>query len=59
RNFHASAVRQGGYHYPEGPRSNLPFNPMTRFFAVRYIAFCTVGFGLPFGIAVYQLSKNQ
>lgn len=27
------------YHYPEGPRSNLPFNPMTRFFAIRYWSF--------------------
>jgi hypothetical protein len=24
------------YHYSEGPRSNIPFNPLTRFFAVRY-----------------------
>jgi cytochrome c oxidase subunit 7c len=27
------------YHYSEGPRSNLPFNTQTRFFAVRYWAF--------------------
>ena len=27
------------YHYPEGPRSNIPFNPMTKFFAVRYWGF--------------------
>ena len=27
------------YHYPEGPRSNLPFNPKTRFFYVRYWLF--------------------
>ena len=27
------------YHYPEGPRNNIPFNPLTRFFAVRYWAF--------------------
>lgn len=27
------------YHYPEGPRNNIPFNPMTRFFAVRYWGF--------------------
>lgn len=24
------------YHYAEGPRTNIPFNPLTRFFAVRY-----------------------
>lgn len=41
RNFSASSMRAGGYHYPEGPRSNLPFNPLTRFFALRYIAFCS------------------
>lgn len=27
------------YHYPEGPRSNLPFNPLTKFFAIRYWSF--------------------
>jgi len=27
------------YHYPEGPRSNLPFNPKTRFFWLRYWVF--------------------
>ncbi|KAF2155671.1 hypothetical protein K461DRAFT_274687 [Myriangium duriaei CBS 260.36] len=27
------------YHYPEGPRSNLPFNTQTKFFAVRYWSF--------------------
>jgi cytochrome c oxidase subunit 7c len=42
RSFSASSVRAGGYHYPEGPRSNLPFNPLTRFFALRYIAFCSM-----------------
>ena len=39
------------YHYPEGPRSNLPFNPKTRFFWFRYLMYCTIGFGAPFGIA--------
>lgn len=27
------------YHYPEGPRSNLPFNPLTKFFALRFWGF--------------------
>lgn len=27
------------FHYPEGPRSNLPFNPNTKFFAIRYWTF--------------------
>ncbi|KAI5841295.1 cytochrome c oxidase subunit VIIc-domain-containing protein [Tricharina praecox] len=58
RNLSVTPARMGGYHYPEGPRSNLPFNPLTKWFAVRYVSFCVVGFGLPFGIAVYQLRKN-
>lgn len=28
------------YHYPEGPRNNIPFNPKTRFFWLRYWGFC-------------------
>ena len=37
RGFRTSAARLSSpYHYPEGPRSNLPFNPLTKFFAVRY-----------------------
>ncbi|RPB28550.1 hypothetical protein L211DRAFT_763970, partial [Terfezia boudieri ATCC MYA-4762] len=59
RGLHATPARLGGYHYPEGPRSNLPFNPLTRFFYLRYIAFCATGFGLPFGIAVWHLKKNK
>ncbi|ETI22322.1 hypothetical protein G647_06396, partial [Cladophialophora carrionii CBS 160.54] len=27
------------YHYPEGPYTNLPFNPKTRFFWLRYWLF--------------------
>ncbi|KAK6339083.1 hypothetical protein TWF696_009871 [Orbilia brochopaga] len=60
RNFSKSAVRMDSpYHYPTGPRSNIPFNPLTRFFYVRYIAFCAVGFSLPFGIAVWQTKKKS
>ncbi|KAI9729847.1 MAG: hypothetical protein M1834_006596 [Cirrosporium novae-zelandiae] len=37
RGFHATRARLSSpYHYPEGPRSNLPFNPLTKFFAVRF-----------------------
>lgn len=37
RGFRTSAARLASpYHYPEGPRSNLPFNPLTKYFAVRY-----------------------
>ncbi|RVX71728.1 hypothetical protein B0A52_03912 [Exophiala mesophila] len=45
------------YHYPEGPRSNLPFNPKTRFFYVRYWLFMATGFGVPFGMAVWHTYK--
>ncbi|RKF80389.1 putative cytochrome-c oxidase chain viic [Golovinomyces cichoracearum] len=59
RGFHSTGVfKSSPYHYPEGPRSNLPFNPLTRFFIVRYWAFMAVGFGAPFGIAVWQTYKN-
>jgi hypothetical protein len=27
------------YHYPEGPRSNLPFDPLKRGFAFKYWGF--------------------
>jgi hypothetical protein len=27
------------YHYAEGPRSNIPFNPKTKYFFFRYWAF--------------------
>ncbi|RPA83627.1 cytochrome c oxidase subunit [Ascobolus immersus RN42] len=58
RAFSTSPKRMGGYHYPEGPRSNLPFNPQKPGFALKFIAYSVVGFGLPFGIAVWQTSKN-
>lgn len=27
------------YHYAEGPRSNIPFNPLTKYFFLRYWSF--------------------
>ncbi|KAK3941758.1 cytochrome c oxidase subunit VIIc-domain-containing protein [Diplogelasinospora grovesii] len=45
------------YHYPEGPYSNLPFNVKTRFFWLRYWGYAVVGFGAPFGIALWQTYK--
>ncbi len=37
RGFHSAPLRLSSpYHYPTGPRSNLPFNPLTRFFGLRY-----------------------
>ncbi|BDD56401.1 Cytochrome c oxidase assembly protein cox15 [Monascus purpureus] len=47
------------YHYAEGPRSNIPFNPLTKYFFWRYWAFMTVGFFAPFGIAVWQTYKTR
>ncbi|KAJ5907825.1 cytochrome c subunit [Penicillium taxi] len=47
------------YHYAEGPRSNIPFNPKTKYFAVRYWSYMAVGFGAPFGIAVWQTYKTK
>lgn len=40
RGFHSSRAQFASpFHYPEGPRSNLPFNTQTRFFAFRYWTF--------------------
>jgi cytochrome c oxidase subunit 7c len=39
RNFHATPARNGGYHYPEGPRSNLPFDPLAKGFGIKFIAY--------------------
>ncbi|KAF2196936.1 hypothetical protein GQ43DRAFT_382158 [Delitschia confertaspora ATCC 74209] len=47
------------YHYPEGPRSNLPFNPLKRGFAFKYWGFMLTGFSLPFALAVWQTKKNK
>ncbi len=70
-----NALKTSPYHYPEGPRSNIPFNPLTKFFAVRYWSFVAVGFGAyshlasrplanlitgaPFLVALWQLKKNK
>ena len=41
RGFHSTRAQLSSpYHYPEGPRSNIPFNPRTRFFWLRYWGFC-------------------
>ena len=37
RGFRTSAARLSSpYHYPEGPLSGIPFNPRTKYFAIRY-----------------------
>ncbi|KAL1797333.1 hypothetical protein ACET3X_003939 [Alternaria dauci] len=47
------------YHYPEGPRSNLPFDPLKKGFAFKYWGFMATGFSLPFLLAVWQTKKNK
>ncbi|KAK6499215.1 hypothetical protein TWF506_003843 [Arthrobotrys conoides] len=60
QNFSTSAPRMSSpYHYPSGPRSNLPFDPLNKFFGVKFVAFCTIGFALPFGISVWQTKKKS
>jgi cytochrome c oxidase subunit 7c len=76
RGFHSTRSQLSSpYHYPDGPRSNIPFNPLTKWFAFRYWTFMAVGFckfraaafrrvmlmivAAPFGIAVWQTKKNQ
>ncbi|KAJ2906965.1 cytochrome-c oxidase chain VIIc [Zalerion maritima] len=60
RAFHTTRTRLSSpYHYPEGPHSNIPFNPKTRFFGLRYWSFCAVGFFAPFGIATWQTYKPK
>lgn len=45
RGFHSTRAQLSSpHHYPEGPRSNIPFNPLTKYFAFRYWTFMAVGF---------------
>ena len=40
RGFHTTRPQfSSPHHYPEGPRNNIPFNPLTRFFFLRYWGF--------------------
>ncbi|KAI1517227.1 Cytochrome c oxidase protein [Pyrenophora tritici-repentis] len=40
RGFQSTRAQLGSpYHYPEGPRSNLPFDPLKRGFAFKYWGF--------------------
>ncbi|KAF2278095.1 putative cytochrome c subunit [Westerdykella ornata] len=69
RGFQSTRVSRGGhgptaagaspYHYPEGPRSNLPFDPLKKGFAFKFWGYAATGFFLPFGIAVWQTKKNK
>ncbi|RDA85505.1 hypothetical protein CP532_2175 [Ophiocordyceps camponoti-leonardi (nom. inval.)] len=59
RAFHATRPRMSSpYHYPEGPYSNLPFNPRSKWFGVFYWSAAAAAFGAPFGIAVFQTYKE-
>ncbi|KAH8710880.1 hypothetical protein HC256_007711 [Beauveria bassiana] len=60
RAFHATRARMSSpYHYPEGPYTNLPFNPHSKWFGIGYWGFMATGFLAPFGIAVYQTYKSD
>ncbi|KLU89487.1 cytochrome-c oxidase chain VIIc [Magnaporthiopsis poae ATCC 64411] len=60
RGFHATRARfSSPYHYPEGPYSNIPFNPKSKWFGVQFWTFATVGFFAPFGIAAWQTYKPR
>ncbi len=51
RGFHATRAQlKSPYHYPEGPYTNIPFNPRGKWFPVQYWGFMGAGFFLPFGI---------
>ncbi|CAK7198008.1 hypothetical protein SEUCBS139899_000664 [Sporothrix eucalyptigena] len=52
RAFHSTPSRfSSPYHYPEGPYTNLPFNPKKKSFIVTYWTSMAVFFFAPFGIA--------
>ena len=60
RGFHATRAQLSSpYHYPEGPLTNIPFNPRTRFFWARYWGFMLTGFSAPFLIALWQTYKPR
>lgn len=52
RGFHATRTQMSSpYHYPEGPYSNLPFNPKKKTFPILFWGYAITGFGAPFMIA--------
>lgn len=52
RGFHSTRSQMSSpYHYPEGPYSNIPFNPKKKGFPILFWGYCIAGFGAPFGIA--------
>lgn len=60
RGFHATRARLSSpYHYPEGPYSNIPFNPKSKWFGVQFWTYAMVGFFAPFGIACTYLGWKR
>ncbi|KAL8313164.1 hypothetical protein RB601_003899 [Gaeumannomyces tritici] len=60
RGFHATRARfSSPYHYPDGPYSNIPFNPKSKWFGVQFWTYSFVGFFAPFGIAGTYLGRGQ
>ncbi|ERS95844.1 cytochrome c oxidase subunit 7c [Sporothrix schenckii 1099-18] len=60
RAFHSTPLRfSSPYHYPEGPYSNIPFNPKSKFFGIGYWTSMTFFFFAPFGIAAWQTYKPK
>ncbi|CAK7219409.1 hypothetical protein SCUCBS95973_003812 [Sporothrix curviconia] len=60
RAFHSTPSRfSSPYHYPEGPYTNLPFNPKKKSFVLTYWGSMAVFFLAPFGIATWQTYKPK
>ncbi|PGH16469.1 hypothetical protein AJ79_01800 [Helicocarpus griseus UAMH5409] len=60
RGFHSTRPQMSSpFHYPEGPRTNLPFDPLKKGFFLKYWGFMVVGFGCPFAIAAWQTFKTK
>ncbi|KAJ4424238.1 hypothetical protein N0V82_001104 [Gnomoniopsis sp. IMI 355080] len=60
RGFHATRSQMSSpYHYPEGPYTNIPFNPKAKTFPLLFWGFCATGFGAPFLIATWQTYKPK
>ncbi|ORY74827.1 cytochrome c oxidase subunit VIIc [Protomyces lactucae-debilis] len=60
RQFSTSTVARSG-HYPEGPRTNIPFtiSKSKPVFATKLALFFATGFSIPFLSAYWQLSKKD
>ncbi|ROV93016.1 hypothetical protein VPNG_09427 [Cytospora leucostoma] len=58
RGFHATRSQLSSpYHYAEGPYSNIPFNPKTKYFPYLFWSYVFFGFGTPVFIATWQSYK--